>query len=104
VSPDAIGTLDEETLNLLLLLKQTFPRWDITYSTTTRCWIARSRRRPLCRKSPAALCIGLILTERRARQTRLGFVWAAIRICSLATTRKTLWQRVSGSVRRCSRT
>ncbi len=52
MSPDAIGTIDEETLNLLLLLKRTFPRWDITYSTTTRCWIVRSRRRPFARSHP----------------------------------------------------
>jgi len=67
VSMDAGGLPDEETLNLLLLLRRTFPHWDISYAPAIRAWIARRRSQTLCENLPALLAIALILIERRAR-------------------------------------
>ena len=67
MSLDPDGLPDEETLNLLLLLRGTFPHGDISYAPAIRAWIARRRSQTLCQNSPALLAIALILIERRAR-------------------------------------
>ena len=63
VGLDASGLPDEESLNLLLLLRRTFPQWDISYAATTRAWIARRHAQTICEKSPALLAIALILSN-----------------------------------------
>ena len=68
VGPGARGLPDEESLSLLLLLRRTFPRWDISYATATRAWIARRRAQTICENSPAQLAIALILIECRTRR------------------------------------
>ena len=68
VGPGTRGLPDEESLSLLMLLRRTFPQWDISYATATRAWIARRRAQTICENSPALLAIALILIERRTRR------------------------------------
>jgi hypothetical protein len=66
LGPDARGLPHEESLSLLLLLRRTFPQWDISYAAAARAWIARRRTQTICENSPALLAIALILIERQA--------------------------------------
>lgn len=114
MGPDTRGLPDEESLRLLLLLllRRTFPQWDISYATATRAWIARRRAQTICENSPALLAIALILIERRARrpcQPCGGWQWRHVRstfpvkqrqqvaLCSVAQERGPRSQQ-SGSV------
>jgi hypothetical protein len=63
---------DTGTLIILAMMRRTFPRWAISYSCTTRAWIARAQNKTIAENSPALLYIALILIERQQRRPARG--------------------------------
>jgi len=63
---------DTGTLIMLAAMRQTFPGWAISYSCSTRAWIARGERQTIAENSPALLCIALVLIERRQWRSARG--------------------------------
>ena len=58
--------------DVLILLRQTFPRWAISYSQSARVWTARTDRQTIAENSPVLLCVALVLIERRQHQASHG--------------------------------
>ena len=78
--PDDEGACDDEdgtdspgtdTPDVLTLLRQTFPRWAISYSQDAHVWTARTDRQTIAENSPVLLCVALVLIERQ-RQASHG--------------------------------
>ena len=66
---------DGDRRELLMRLQGTFPQWAISYVPFSRAWTACKDGATICQKSPALLCIALILIERKERRARHGPGW-----------------------------
>jgi hypothetical protein len=69
---DGTDSPGRDTSDVLILLRQTFPRWAISYSQSARLWTARTDRQTIAENSPVLLCVALVLIERRQHQASHG--------------------------------